>query len=112
MGTCTCLQVLSADGIAGCRDLPFAGILMQWHADDVSVLWHFLQLPWSDVAGAPGNIGCADGDDDLPAVDGRLHGVPAGCPVEQAVAEFTLEAVDLEDEDGARDAEVVCCFAQ
>ncbi len=67
---------------------------------------------WADVVSGPGGAGCADSGDDLLAVGGRLHRLLAGRPVEQTVAEFAFEAVDLGDEDAVLDAEAVCCLAQ
>ena len=48
--------------------------------------------------------------DDLLAVGDRLHRPLAGDPVEQAVAEFAFQAVDLGDEDGRFDAEAGSCL--
>jgi hypothetical protein len=90
----------------------FAGYLTLRHEGCASVSRHLLRAARADVVSVPGGAGCAYGGDDLLAVGGRLHRLLARRPVEQAVAEFAFEAVDLGDEDGVLDAEAGCCLAQ
>src|ERR1039457_3556290 len=74
--------------------LRFCLSLRWWRERRFSSCWHFLRLVRGVVA-ALGVPGCADGGDDLLAEGGGLHGLPAGCAVEQPLAEFAFETADL-----------------